>query len=206
MATSLTAVGSIHWRKQVLRLAAVAGAVAVAFIAPRWPFASPARTAIEWSGLLLVLVCIAGRTWCALYISGRKIATLVDRGPYSVSRNPLYVFSTIGAAGVGALFGSLTLAILAAALTMAVLARSVREEEAVLARVHGEAYRAYRARVPRFWPRFSAWQEAETVTLRPAIVARSFLDSALFLAAVPLARGIEVAQLQGWIEPLFRLP
>ena len=59
---------------------------------------------------VVALVCIVGRAWCSLYIGGRKKAEIVDRGPYSISRNPLYVFSFMGAFGVGAQTGSVTLA------------------------------------------------------------------------------------------------
>src|SRR5690349_15131041 len=61
----------------------------------RWP--SPAEDAIEWAGMILIFICVCGRTWCSLYIGGRKISELVAVGPYSISRNPLYVFSIIGA-------------------------------------------------------------------------------------------------------------
>ena len=48
---------------------------------------------IEMAGLVLILVCILGRTWCTLYIGGLKKRELVTAGPYSVVRNPLYVFT-----------------------------------------------------------------------------------------------------------------
>ena len=41
-----------------------------------------------------------------LYVGGRKNAELVTTGPYSMMRNPLYFFSLLGVAGVGAQTGS----------------------------------------------------------------------------------------------------
>src|SRR5690606_27834472 len=55
---------------------------------------------VEAFGGAAILLAILGRTWCTLYIGGRKSAEIVRGGPYSVTRNPLYVFSTIGAAGI----------------------------------------------------------------------------------------------------------
>jgi protein-S-isoprenylcysteine O-methyltransferase Ste14 len=104
----------------------------------RWPCLTPVGRAanfhegVEAFGLAVIAVCIVGRAWCSLYIGGRKKAEIVDRGPYSVSRNPLYVFSFIGAFGMGAQTGSITLALLFLVLTVAVFYATVRREEAWL--------------------------------------------------------------------------
>src|SRR5882762_3924792 len=90
------AIASVQKIRKIVLLLAVAsiGALFI-FGAPRW---SPrVESVIEWAGRLLIVVCILGRTWCSLYIGGRKTRRLVMAGPYSVSRNPLYVFSVIGA-------------------------------------------------------------------------------------------------------------
>ena len=55
---------------------------------------------IETLGLALVTVGIGGGLWATLYIGGRKSAVVVSTGPYSITRNPLYLFSSIAAAGV----------------------------------------------------------------------------------------------------------
>lgn len=61
---------------------------------------------IETVGLALMLVGIGGRLWSVLYIGGRKTVEIVSTGPYSVTRNPLYFFLSIAAAGAGAQSGS----------------------------------------------------------------------------------------------------
>jgi len=53
------------------------------------------------AGILLAGVGALGRLWCSLYIGGRKTHELVSAGPYGWCRNPLYLFSLIGALGVG---------------------------------------------------------------------------------------------------------
>lgn len=155
---------------------------------------------IEAVGLGLILVAIAGRTWCSLYIAGRKKETIVDVGPYSVCRNPLYLFSFIGAAGAGAQFGSFAAALAALIATIVVFAVVVRQEERFLAQKFGETYLAYKARVPRFIPDMRLWRHVPTLEVRPFMVMRTFADACVFLAAIPLAEGIE------WLQSVDILP
>lgn len=161
---------------------------------------------IENIGIGLILFAIAGRTWCSLYISGRKKSEIVAVGPYSISRNPLYVFSFIGAAGAGAQFGSITAAVAALLLTIVVFSIVVRKEERYLADHFGEEYLAYKARVPRFWPKFSLWRNVDSMEIRPRMVMQTFIDACVFLTAIPLAEGIEVAQNMGWLPVLWLVP
>jgi hypothetical protein len=52
-------------------------------------------------GMFLVAIGSLGRMWCSLYIAGYKDQVLLTQGPDSMTRNPLYFFSTFGALGVG---------------------------------------------------------------------------------------------------------
>lgn len=162
---------------------------------------------IEWVGILLIFICVFGRTACTLYIGGRKATALTEIGPYSVTRNPLYVFSVIGAIGVGAQFGSVMLAIAAGALAWLIMhVFLVRKEEAALLERFGKPYAEYCRRVPRYWPDFSLWHEPASIVVSVPRVARTFLDASLFLLAVPLAECFEQLQRLGLIPVLFHLP
>ena len=187
------------------------GALAIGvllFGASMWPGTDEtgAHELIESAGFGLLFIAIIGRTWCSLYIGGRKKAAIVDLGPYSISRNPLYVFSFIGAAGAGAQFGAVTSAFAAALITVLVFAIVVRKEERFLTGKFGETYLAYKARVPRFWPNFRLWRNVEALEIRPQLVARTFIDACVFLAAIPLAEGIELLQAHGWLPILWVVP
>jgi protein-S-isoprenylcysteine O-methyltransferase Ste14 len=170
----------------------------------RWP--SLVHEAIEWVGVALIFVCVCGRTWCSLYIGGRKISELVTAGPYSISRNPLYVFSIIGAVGIGAQLGALTGAVLAGISAWAVHLVVVVQEERLLTVEHGDAYRAYLAAAPRFIPRFARWSDVDMLEVSPRVVRRTFLDACMFFAAVPVAEGLDLLHSLGLLRVLFRLP
>ena len=108
----LRALQRVQLRRKLALLMAFGIAVpALAFVNSYWREPWPTfYVSIEWVGIALILVCIAGRTWCTAYIGGRKKRELVTTGPYSIVRNPLYVFTLIGAVGVGLQFGSLIVA------------------------------------------------------------------------------------------------
>lgn len=114
---------------------------------------------IEAVGRMLILMGIGGRLWSTLYIGGRKSAEIVDTGPYSIMRNPLYFFSTVAIMGVGAQAGSYMLALFFAVLCWAAFSLVIRREEAFLAERMGPAYRDYVARVPRFFPNPRLWKD-----------------------------------------------
>ena len=161
---------------------------------------------LEAFGLAMIGICIVGRAWCSLYIGGRKKAEIVDRGPYSISRNPLYVFSFIGAFGMGAQTGSVTMALLFTVIAFAVFYATVRREEEWLTSMFGANYITYLARTPRFWPNFRKWQDQETLEVRPVFFLTTLRDGLAFLLAVPLFEALEHAQDVGWVRAMFTLP
>jgi len=184
----------------------VVATVALLFMFTASPWASPVREGIQLAGLGLILVCIAGRTWCALYIGGRKTRALVTVGPYSVSRNPLYGFSILGAFGVGAQLGSLSVALIAGASAGIIHRMVVMQEERLLLSEHRDIFQRYVAGVPRFLPRLDLWKNGEFLDVRPRAVATTFLDACFFLAAIPVAALCAYCQQVGLVSVLLRLP
>lgn len=161
---------------------------------------------VESIGLVAIVLSIVGRAWCSLYIGGRKKSEIVDRGPYSITRNPLYVFSYIGAFGIGAQSGSATIGAAFVLAAMLVFFMTVKREEAFLEREFGAVYAAYKARTPRFWPRFSLWRDEEQLTIRPALFVTTILDGLVFLLAIPVFELIDIGQASGWLEVMAYLP
>lgn len=199
---------AVQWRRRVvLAFSILIVTVLLPFVCAVWLHTNPLLYAqIEHAGIFLIFVAIAGRTWSALHIGGNKKIVLVETGPYSVVRNPLYLFTLIGAAGIGAQTSSLVMMLLCALTASAVLAAVVFKEEMFLRARFGAKYDAYARRVPRFFPRFSAYQDVEHLTIRPKVVYRTFLESSYFLIAIPAVDAIELARVYGWLPEFIHLP
>lgn len=166
----------------------------------------PWHESVEAVGLAAIVLSIVGRAWCTLYIGGRKKAEIVDRGPYSITRNPLYVFSFLGAFGIGAQSGSLIIAAAFVGAALLVFHFTVQREEAFLLREFGDAYAAYRDRTPRFWPRFSLWRDADELTIRPSLFLLTLRDGLVFLLAIPLFELIDAGQAMHVLGVAIHLP
>jgi len=138
-----------------LVLAFVAG-LALDWLYPL-PFV-PASLPHAWVGagvfaLGLALVVWAIRTLKAggTSVQGYKpTSAIVDRGPYRLTRNPIYGGMVVGLAGLAVAFDTLWL--LAALVVFSAVVRFgvVAREEAYLERKFGGAYRDYKARVRRW--------------------------------------------------------
>jgi protein-S-isoprenylcysteine O-methyltransferase Ste14 len=160
---------------------------------------------IEAVGFFLVLACVAGRLWTILYVGAKKNRELVTSGPYSLTRNPLYVFSTIGAAGIGLIHGSIAVAVGLALLAAAIFLITAAREAAHLRATFGSAYEAYARRTPMFWPKLSLYRDQREVEFSPKALKHTFLDCLYFLAAFPLIEFIESLQQGGALPTLARL-
>jgi protein-S-isoprenylcysteine O-methyltransferase Ste14 len=187
--------------------AAVTAAVVLLFVGSTWRLQYPNTfDLIRLIGLALIVVAIAGRTWCAAYIGGRKKITLVQDGPYAMVRHPLYSFSIVGAAGIGALWGSLIVAFMLAAATALILKGVTRQEEHFLAAKFGAQYTAYAAQVGRYIPRSFCWRTESIAPINHEVAMRTFIQSSFFLLGVPVAAFAQWGQLSGFLPILVMVP
>jgi hypothetical protein len=147
----------------------------------------------------------AGRAWASLYIGGRKSSEVVSVGPYSITRNPLYVFSLIGAAGIGAQTGSIIITAACFAAAMIVFRLTIAKEEAFLAQSFGPAYDSYRARVPMLWPALRLYRDEDRLMIEPRRLYGTLRDSSMLFLAFPVFETIELMQQAGMIPVLLRL-
>lgn len=179
---------------------------ALALLRSRWPLHGPAHELIEEVGALLIGACIVGRLFCTLYISGRKNGRLERGGPYSIVRNPLYVFSLAGAAGVGMSSGSLLLGLTFSMGYFVVLHAAVLCEERRLLARFGDEYGVYLREVPRWLPAFALWRDPSELAVDPSLVRRRILEAVGLLLAIPLVEALEQLRELGMLPAVFDLP
>lgn len=194
-----------YQQRRRLAIGAVIALLVVALLFVRSAWLGQTHEYIEAIGLSFIVAAILGRLWCTLYIGGRKSAEIVRSGPYSVTRNPLYVFSTVGAMGIGAQTGSLFITLGFGILCYLAFSVVIRTEEKFLAQNFGESYRAYCRDVPRFFPKLSLYRDDQTVTVKPDRLYSTFADGLVFFVAYPFFEVVEYLQGVHVLPVLLRL-
>jgi protein-S-isoprenylcysteine O-methyltransferase Ste14 len=176
------------------------------FVAPSWGRHGVAAEILRWSGYLALIVGVMGRVWCAAYIGGRKSQIVVDVGPYSMTRNPLYVFSFAGLVGIGLVSGMLMVTGVLAVGFAFYYRGVVAGEEVFLIGRHPEEFGDYMKRVPRWFPRPRLYREASEPMGLPRNVLITIRESSTFFLALPLFALIGWLQESGILPVLIRLP
>lgn len=190
-------------RRLVIGLLLLAIVVVLVFVASGQSHEMHER--IEAYGVMLIMIGIFGRLWSILYIGGRKSAEVVSAGPYSITRNPLYLFSSVAAIGAGAQTGSLWIAVGFGVLCAVAFQVVIRREEGYLGGRLGATYRDYLARVPRFFPNPLIYRDLEIVCFKPRILRRTLVDGLVFFVSIPFFETLEWGQQSGAIPVLLSL-
>lgn len=126
-------------------------------------FARPSWWTLSIGGGV-ALVGLALRAWSAGHI--RKNSALATSGPYSYTRNPLYLGSFLLGVGFTVAAGRWFLAIPFAALFLGIYYPVMRVEASDLAKLFGEDYKVYANAVPLFLPRLSPYRDEKTKGLK----------------------------------------
>ncbi|HNY66303.1 MAG TPA: isoprenylcysteine carboxylmethyltransferase family protein [Deltaproteobacteria bacterium] len=176
------------------------------FTAPSLELGTPGHMAVDLASFVLVLVAAFGRLWALAYISGNKTMNLITIGPYSMARNPLYLFSLIGALGLGLYtLNPLVLALIAATFSL-YYPFVIRKEEQRLMEVHGRAFEEYRQRTPMFLPRFSLFRDEPYHTIDTRLFRRSFFSVMWFPLIYFLLYLVEFLRTAGVLPVLLTIP
>ena len=122
-----------------------------------WPFV-PANLPARWLGAGLFALALALFVWAVVTMTraGTNVPgnlptiTIVDRGPYAFTRNPIYVAMVLSVIGLAIAFDTLWLLVTVMVFALVIRYGVVAREEAYLERRFGDVYRGYRSRVRRW--------------------------------------------------------
>lgn len=175
----------------VIRIVFLASLPLILFVQPSLSIGSFGHEVVEAAGLLLLLIGVLGRLWSILYVGSVKNRELMRSGPYSMTRNPLYFFSTLGMTGIGLMLGAAFFAVLLGGLTFAILYITATREAAFLRSTFGDSYAAYEREVPFFWPDLRLYQSTDSVTFSTRALRNTLFDALGFLVAIPIVELID---------------
>jgi len=170
------------------------------------PVPPVADIALELFSFLLVLVGMFGRLWALSYISGHKTKDLIRHGPYSMVRNPLYLFSLLGSLGIGIATNNILVLALILLLFAVYYPLAIKAEEKHLLETHGVAFLSYREKTPCFIPRFSLYQEPRTYTIDTRAFRRSFFSVMWFPIGYMLVLVIDRLHALNILPVIFHIP
>jgi protein-S-isoprenylcysteine O-methyltransferase Ste14 len=192
-------------KKQLWGVAAVSiGLILVS--APLLPADHPVALAKEVLGGLAIVLAVAGRVWTTSHIGGRKKRELVTTGPYALSRNPLYLFSVLGAFGIGLSTGSLLIGLGVGAGAFVVLDSITRREEAFLHDQFGKAYETYCRQTGRWLSLRGRWLSDDGYRPSRERILYSLRDSSVMLLAIPLVQLVQYLQAENVLPRLLFIP
>jgi protein-S-isoprenylcysteine O-methyltransferase Ste14 len=178
----------------------------VLFTTPSFRRDSLADTILGMSGLFLLTICSVGRLWALLYISGYKKLELITEGPYSMVRHPLYVFSLIGAIGIG--LASKNILVLAALIIFYLLyyPLTIIVEEKKLTDKFDQGYLDYIKRTPRFLPKLSLYKGNVQYQINADVYVKKMIFGMWFIWIFIILNIIEILQQNGHIPVLLKVP
>ncbi len=156
-------------------------------------------------GITLVGIGTIGRIWCALYISGYKDRVLIQSGPYSICRHPLYFFSLLGGLGIGLATETLTIPIIILIGFILFYPLLMDHEEKSLSKNFGKEFQSYLQRTPKFFPKFSLFNTPEEYNVGIKVFTRALIRSFFFIWMIGLLELIEGIQQSGIVPTLFSL-
>jgi protein-S-isoprenylcysteine O-methyltransferase Ste14 len=136
---------------------------------------------IEIIGLILVALGTLGRIWCSIYIVGRKDEELCLDGPYSMVRNPLYLFSFFGLIGIMCAAQHMILVLIVIPIYWVYYFFVIKSEEDRLISLFGDEYRKYQSRVKSIFPSFKHYHSKTQLEINPVTLSKAVSDAGCFL-------------------------
>ena len=160
----------------------------------------------DFIGWLLFMIGAGCRWWATLYIGGRKHWMIVEDGPYSICRNPLYLGTFFMGLAVVFFLESATLGVGLLLMLSYYLSITVSAEEHMLRQKFGQPFMDYCERVPRFWPRFRQLHTPRQIMVSVRGLWSEAMRTSRWLWLPVLCEVVAYLRAEAWWPKLFHLP
>jgi len=122
------------------------------------PIAQLIHSPFRYTGIVLVVSAIALVLWAAVLFQRagttikpfQKSSALITRGPYRITRNPMYVGMVGALLGIAVLLGSVAPFLVVSTFAALIQSKFIRAEEAALERTFGSVFLDYKSKVRRW--------------------------------------------------------
>jgi len=199
--------GFFERRRKALSALFVIPAVGLVFITHHsWEDGSTLDILFDVGAVLFVVIGILGRAWSTAYIGGKKNSELVVKGPYSMTRNPLYLFSFIAGLGVCVEMKNIYLIIAYLILFPLSYHYVIGSEEKRLAGLFGKEFDDYRRSTPAFFPNVFRLDMGKIDTVAPGLLKKTLRDGSVFVLLLVFIRLVEYLQESGVLSVVWRVP
>jgi protein-S-isoprenylcysteine O-methyltransferase Ste14 len=142
--------------------------ILVAFSRLPWELNSWAEYGMTTFGWVLFLTGGVFRFWASLYIGSRKASAVIQEGPYSICRHPLYFGSFLLALSAGFIMQSVVLIGAILLVSLVYFGITLPREEAALIGVFGQGYRDYQSKVAQLIPNPSTFRTSDVIEVHLA--------------------------------------
>jgi len=181
-------------------------AAASALVGRQNPLAPLLDHVVACIALALTFSACLGRIWCSAFIGGFKNSRLITEGPYSLSRHPLYSFSWIGAIGLGLTTRSFALTLVTALFFAMMLNRAAKREEQFLSDTYPYRFAKYAHATSRWWPRLRSYHAPASLSIKPVILRKAFLDAGAFILLYLLIDTLRLLREAGFLPTFCNIP
>lgn len=187
-----------RWRMHLTLVALLVAWLGAGFSPPFVSSSSLTAIIADYVGWLMFFGGLTLRFWATRFIGGRKSHEVVCYGPYSLTRNPLYVGTFLMILSLAFLLKSPTFAVATAVVIAYYCVAVVPLEERFLRHEFGTAYANYCESVPRWLPRVGTIYAPQLVSVNSETM-RSEINRTAWWLLLPLLAELH-AYLRAWPE------
>lgn len=140
------------------------------------------RVILIYLGTTLIFIGIMGRVFASIFMGSQRNVKIVTTGLYSITRNPLYLFSFVSTVGIILIYGSIILIVVITSVYLIYYKYVISFEEYDLTRNFGKIYSDYlNSSVPRFFPKFPLWKYGNEAVINPKVIFKTIIDTYWFV-------------------------